>query len=229
MMVRYLQSVEKLSIPVNYSLVTYTDDSQISSYARNAVYSLQQAGVFARERENGQIYFRPQSYILRSETAKTVINSETLLYSVSKSVSSEQYCTIGKFSPSLILGKMYTGTTNKYRITGNWLVLYSTACFTKAPLSITDKYEVSLFVVDPFELRRSDSDTIIDRPATAIPSYLGDTSLWLHNAKSANNTYRCYYNGEASWKMVHVARLFAYETGKGLIGSAVTINTDLLN
>ncbi|MEA1962143.1 MAG: S-layer homology domain-containing protein [Bacillota bacterium] len=70
MITRYADSVAKYNLPEGNQSKTFADDAQIASYARSAVYAMQQAGIISGRGDNT---FAPAANASRAEAAKMIV------------------------------------------------------------------------------------------------------------------------------------------------------------
>lgn len=69
MITNYAENVAKYTMPKTHTAVTFADDGKIAGYAKNAVSSLQQAGIISGQGDN---MFAPIDHATRAEAAKMI-------------------------------------------------------------------------------------------------------------------------------------------------------------
>lgn len=78
MLVNYADKVGNYTLPASNDAIVFADDTAISSYARKAVYAMQQAGIISGRGNNA---FAPTASATRAEAAKM---TAVLLHGIEK-------------------------------------------------------------------------------------------------------------------------------------------------
>ena len=73
MIIRYLENIDQFELKEKQTKIDFADESKISSYAKDAVLKLQQAGMInGKGIKDGRIIFEPLGNLTRAEAAKII-------------------------------------------------------------------------------------------------------------------------------------------------------------
>lgn len=216
---RYLQNTENFTPAPIRSKVTYADDANISSYAKDAVYILQRAGILSVDTK-----FYPQNYLRRSEAAKILSTTMSLLRESGKTVSDTEEEFVRKFNNIYISGYVTSTLSQTYRRSSPWLTLYDSSLTVLYPKSFSDAYSVEVLVSNTFYLQFN-QNTLIERSYNYTPDILYNTSIHNGGSRGAMNSFKGYYGSGTPYAAIRASTYLAMIADEGLAGLTATAHS----